>query len=790
MIIPDIAGTREMPEDVDHGTEAACASSEPACDCKVEEEEGRRTSGHDPENYTDPPAARNIRDSEVGTRISTEVAPLKCAADMEIHDELMIPLNQRLTSTTESASKTLHESGHSSEGSVIDGTDNPNTKAGCNKDYNNMGLHIIEKIQDSEQGMSKSTEVAPLKCAVDMEARDEISIPLNQRSYSATESAPRTPQELYMQIENSRDKLFFIAYAEPPDSTRWYLVRVDLSSSGLDEETRDCENTGKYYVEYYAKASYDQGILLAGYPLEDGIPAAQMKPKPDSESRYWLEWHEFHFDKNEEMVLGKWKEFPPNTTKAINRRLIDLSLNKLGQKASNEYAIDDGVERHMYDKYTIWANIVDLMDVKTRLVGPFDFDDIELPPLTEEFLAPFDEEKKKLFVANYDNLIVKDRVPWSRWQELLEALKGRDIIPPTVVDLTREAKKITSKSCSSSEKRARIEEVASLFQDTSVKRSRANPSVVCHECRTNDEGKGKLLTFPASSAQASLHVHVSCAKESKSNMIVTRERAKREIASLLESTLAETRRAPVGHGRAYYVINELKDALKEAVDKWAGDSKLSSSSSRVKKALSVNPTERTRVQQRATQPTQPHDLQAAKSQMLPCKPLQGLFTADFTKEEIDSFPVAYAYYMDDPDGVSEENAKIATLNHEAKQRRLRRSSVPAHSPTLTPTPAQPKNATHRTESNSIFRRGIPHTDELLSQHSPEPAEDFPEGWMIIKKKRSCTGSKVYDRFWYSPKNRYMLRSRPEVHRFLEALKKSGGDENKAIEMIGMGKKRK
>ena len=48
--------------------------------------------------------------------------------------------------------------------------------------------------------------------------------------------------------------------------------------------------TGKYYVEFYRKASYDQGILLPGNPLENGIPKAKMKPKADSDSRYWLEW--------------------------------------------------------------------------------------------------------------------------------------------------------------------------------------------------------------------------------------------------------------------------------------------------------------------------------------------------------------------------------------------------------------------------------------------------------------------------------------------------------------------
>lgn len=132
------------------------------------------------------------------------------------------------------------------------------------------------------------------------------------------------PQELYEQIKTSRDKLFFIAYPNDKYKSKkkstsnskereyqWCLVRVDLSScKRAGNETEQCQSTGKYYVEFYMKASYDQGILLTGNKLENGISSAKMmKPKADNESRYWLEWHEYHINKAGEMEVGKGRSF-------------------------------------------------------------------------------------------------------------------------------------------------------------------------------------------------------------------------------------------------------------------------------------------------------------------------------------------------------------------------------------------------------------------------------------------------------------------------------------------------
>ncbi|KAL7428844.1 hypothetical protein ACHAXH_001073 [Discostella pseudostelligera] len=816
MPIPDIDGTREMTDgDHDHeqlpaitatadesGAEAAHTTSASECDPVVEEgrasshelEEGERDDINDDDDHMFIPAIE-------------DTASLKLAAETDAPDEsTMPPKKQQPESFPESDPKAQPESVELREQAVLQSVCAPKSDHEV-EDICHVDSPVIEN-NPSELGKSTTSTEASLKLAAEKDAPKQPTTQLYHRPTATTKSGPKTPKELYKQIENSRDKLFFIAYAEPPDPIKkWFLVRVDLPTSCQELETGNCMDTGKYYVEYYTKASYDLGILLgillAGNPLEDGIPAAKMKPKPDSESRYWLEWHEFHYDKNNDMVLGKYKEFNPNSAKEIRRRLMDLSLKRADRGLSplDQSAIDfDEVEQHMYDKYTIWARELDLMNTDIRLVGPFDFEDIKPPPLTEEDLAPFDDEMKIFFMANHSSLFVKDRVPLSRWQELLEVLNGRDICPPTVVARASEEETLNKKAHTSSEKRTRIQEPAASVQDSSVKKRRGNPSgSVCHVCQTIDEGKGKLLSFPATSVHASLHVHVSCAKQSESNMIVSKDVAKRDISSLLESTLSQTRRAPSGNGRAYYMINELQVAMNEAIQKWVREFNSSASSRRGKQPQSVKEAEPARVRSitvikpaAPSEPLQaPHAAEPQSSTSI--EPLQGLSTADFTKEEIDSFPVAYAYYADGPDtGVSEENAKIATLNHESNQRQLRRSNGQAHQSTSTPTqtPTQPKVASHKNESSGTFlRRGVPNSAEMLSKHSPEAAADFPDGWLMIKKKRSGTESRV-DCYWYSPKNRYMFRSRPEVHRFLKALEKSGGDETIALESIGIGKRQK
>eukprot|EP00578_Thalassiosira_sp_NH16_P028725 CAMPEP_0181088190 /NCGR_PEP_ID=MMETSP1071-20121207/6656_1 /TAXON_ID=35127 /ORGANISM="Thalassiosira sp., Strain NH16" /LENGTH=863 /DNA_ID=CAMNT_0023170093 /DNA_START=35 /DNA_END=2626 /DNA_ORIENTATION=+ len=573
---------------------------------------------------------------------------------------------------------------------------------------------------------------------------------------------PKTPQELYKRIKKSNDKLFFIAYShnthplhvnDTKDSNtmeyQWYLVRVDLSTCQQLEETQNCQKNGKYYVEFYTKASYDQGILLAGNPLENGIPAAKMKPKPDSESRFWLQWHEYYFE-NGDMVVGKAKEFMPNSKKAIHRRLIDLSQRKRQGPSSpgSSNSSSEGEDRLMseyhpdFDKYTTWADILDLMDEKTRLVGPFDF---VPPPLKEEDLKIFNEETKKLFSANHSKLHVKDRVPLERWKDLLDSLKGRDIEPPKIlVEKRNEKKKRISGG-----KRARDESMDREGQHSSKKWAQEErKGAVCSECGKGATEKDPFLHFPATSSRSSFHVRLSCGKNKQGkNRIVSKETMKDEISSMVEAVFTQTCQAPSGDGKPYYLLGELKEAMHKAFEGWAGGINAHGSSSRGAEVSST----------------------MAKSS----EPLMGLPEANFAEEDIESFPVAFAYHYDDPAGISEENAKIATLDLEVEQRQLKRNAG--------------LSSSAASKSKKRSRKSHPIATEKDLQIPTEPAEGFPDGWVTRKIPRSAQAAAKSDRkldlYYYSPKLTLKFRSKPAVHKFLEALKKSGGNEAVAIETV-------
>ncbi|KAL7471930.1 hypothetical protein ACHAXS_012235, partial [Conticribra weissflogii] len=153
---------------------------------------------------------------------------------------------------------------------------------------------------------------------------------------------PTSPQHLHDLIQSSRDKLFFISFSlqgkseiiklkSTPTKNEWYLVRVDLNICQSIEETKNCRETGFYYVDFYSKAGYDKGILIPGGDSKK-VAAEVM---PDSHSRWWLEWHEFQFRRGE-MVLGKAKEFDPNGGKAIAERLVQLL-----ERDKNEHCKDN-----------------------------------------------------------------------------------------------------------------------------------------------------------------------------------------------------------------------------------------------------------------------------------------------------------------------------------------------------------------------------------------------------------------------------------------------------------------
>ena len=51
-------------------------------------------------------------------------------------------------------------------------------------------------------------------------------------------------------------------------------------------------------------------------------------------------------------------------------------------------------------------------------------------------------------------------------------------------------------------------------------------------------------------------------------------------------------------------------------------------------------------------------------------PLEGLPLVYFADKKIDSFPVVLTYNIKDPNGFSEKNTKIATLDHDVEQKAI------------------------------------------------------------------------------------------------------------------------
>ena len=354
--------------------------------------------------------------------------------------------------------------------------------------------------------------------------------------------------------------------------------------------------------------------------------------------------HEYHFDKNSDMVVGKAKEFLPNSKKAIHRRLMDLyqrkrqELSSPGSSSSSSEGDDRLISEYHpdFNKYTTWADVIDLMDTETRLVGPFDFDDVKPPPLIEKDLAIFNQVTKDLFVDNHSKLFVKDRIHISRWQELREALKGRDVEPPTIpVEKSRKKKRVSAKRAREESNSQANKSDGHLIQNSS--NDRADRDGV--KATTESE---PILIFPATYTTPSL------TKNKNDQAVMSKDNIMKNVLSLVKVTLSKTRQSTTDEGEAYYVLAEVKEALKQAFGSWAGGKPLIEMPSR-----------------------EVTNVFSALEKSL--EPLEGFSEANFTGDKIEAFPVAFAYNNDDPNGLSEKNAKIATLDYELEQKRLKRS---------------------------------------------------------------------------------------------------------------------
>ena len=316
-----------------------------------------------------------------------------------------------------------------------------------------------------------------------------------------------TPQELHAQIQKSRDKLFFIAYAPPDETksspTKWFLVRVDLETCDELDETQNCKTTGQYYVEFYSKA------------LDD-------RSKSDNVSKWWLIWNTFSY-KRGNMIIGGATEFNPNKKTSVKKRLVDLFKNGNSAKVRPQFQAN-------LERYTTYSDIVNLADDTIRLVGPFDFKAVDLNHIDPEMRVDIGR-------VSPDDVYVRDLVPTAQWMELTKALKGRKMTPPTIEN---ENKKRKRQSTTNNEKK------------------RAKTKDTCELCGEDDSSQ-EFLVFQGTSSLPARHVHKDCKSQLQSPSINATASARiKEVSNLFQKTLESIRQAKSSNGEAYCMIDELK----------------------------------------------------------------------------------------------------------------------------------------------------------------------------------------------------------------------------------------
>jgi Methyl-CpG binding domain len=123
---------------------------------------------------------------------------------------------------------------------------------------------------------------------------------------------------------------------------------------------------------------------------------------------------------------------------------------------------------------------------------------------------------------------------------------------------------------------------------------------------------------------------------------------------------------------------------------------------------------------------------------------------------------------------SSQHPTNPTTESTASQHASPAAKKPAESPTSSPN----KLPTDKTKHvSTLSPKQSKSSRPKSSARSPGRAnqEKLPDGWMKVKKKRQNGGE---DTYWYTPGGK-VLRSNPEVNRFLKALEVTGGDEGEA-----------
>lgn len=327
---------------------------------------------------------------------------------------------------------------------------------------------------------------------------------------------------------------------------------------------------------------------------------------------------------------------------------------------------------------------------------------------------------------------VADKTAASK-QKTSESAKKKTATKPSKLEPSKPAASIVDHTTASKPS-------ASAKKKTATKPAKLEPSKPAKKAKTKHRYRERF-TFPATATQKTLRIDANSRNPNQQTI------TKNDLQSLFDSVLTDTRHAKSTDGNAHYLFDEIREKVSTALET-ALESSLSSSLKGKKKPVK-------------SEGNEGGDEAEAVTAIL------GISEEAFTADEVASMPVVFSYHCED--AVSEQNAKIATLDYEVEQGRKKRQAATSSS----------GQAAKKRKSASPDDRSVSSTATEKEIES-EPATEFPSGW--TKKnvpRKNGTKSRPCDTYYYSPKLRLKFRSRPEVKRFIALLESCDNDEMKA-----------
>ncbi len=210
---------------------------------------------------------------------------------------------------------------------------------------------------------------------------------------------------------------------------------------------------------------------------------------------------------------------------------------------------------------------------------------------------------------------------------------------------------------------------------TATKPAKVEPSKPAERAKTKHRYRERF-TFPATSTQKALRIDAN--SRNPNHQTIT----KNDLQSLFASVLKDSRCAKSSDGKKHYLFDEIREKVSTALE------------SAFESSLSSKPDGRKR-------PVTNEGGDEAEDEAVTA--ILGISEEAFTADEVASMPVAFAYHCGD--AVSEQNAKIATLDYEVEQGRKKRKTANSSSsqPAKKRKPASPDRSVNFRSRSEVTR---------------------------------------------------------------------------------------